>query len=277
MSHLTLTHPQRPDLSLPQGQSDNYGRTAVTDIAAPVEDNDRPPAVHTRGRENERQVTGLFTAGSDASTQGRQAVANFLDKLETRVDIKQGEGYDVADQQLSTSISGILPSMTWRFQSGRPFEVQYELSLQVGKGTNQTGALDRRFPIVNNGMDTMLEVDGIPLPGWRQYESTREVQTEVKPRFSRDTAQTNDIIIQSKAVQTITFRGTHTGPQAQRASDDAALDDLLATKEEVQCKTKIPGYTVPGFVTGYDSDFNADFGEEKHNYELQFTVGERRD
>lgn len=275
MTYLTLTHPERPDFNLPQPQSDDNQRQAITDIAAPL-GSEEPPNVHTRGRQAERQINGLYLSDRGGDQSRRQDVADFIDNLEQRTDQFQGEGYTLLDEQLDTSRGVILNSSTWQIQPGRPYEVRYELGVQVGIGTAEVQSVGLRNPTVNDSMDTYLEIDGIPLPGMRQYESTTEVPTEVNPRFNRDTAETNDIIIENKETQRIIYRGTHTGPQVDRAAADRALRDLLATKIEVECKTKVPGYTLDGFVTSYNSDFNGDFGETKHNYELEFTVGVKR-
>jgi len=214
-----------------------------------------------------------MTADQDTPATMRDEVAQFIDGLESRVDQFQGDGYTLDDEQLDENIPVVLTASSWRFNRGQPYEVQYDVSAAVGVGTNDETLLSERNPDPNGGMDTYLEIDGIALSGMRRYESTTQIQAEVKPVFNRDTAEKNEVIITNRAVQTIVFEGTHTGSQSQRASDDAALDNLLATETEINCKTKVPGYTLEGFVTGYDSTFNAGYGQNRHDYRVQFTEG----
>jgi hypothetical protein len=109
----------------------------------------------------------------------------------------------------------------------------------------------------------------------RLYRKETAVGFEVNAVFDRDSAENNDVVPQDGRVETITFEGTHTGDRATREAADDALKALLATAEPVTCQTKFPGYDLEGFVTAYNSNLEARFGTGRHDYALQFTVGER--
>jgi len=124
-------------------------------------------------------------------------------------------------------------------------------------------------------MNVMATVDGIDLPGFRQIASTRGYEVDTFALFNRDSAQDNDIQADSAVEHQIRFEGTHTGPRADRRQADAALDALAPTKQNVTLETYWPGYDVDGFVLNYQSNFEARFGTGRHDYRLEFVVGER--
>jgi hypothetical protein len=145
----------------------------------------------------------------------------------------------------------------------------------IGRGVFESEPIEQRNPTVDTGQSTYLVVDGVACPGMRQYQKTTEVGVDPRAVFDRDSAENNDVVPDAGVTETIVYEGTHTGDQATRANDDAALSDLLATADPVTCETAFPGYNVDGYVTAYNSTFEARFGQEKHDYRLEFTIGQR--
>jgi len=163
MAHLTLTHPERTDFDLPQGQNDEYTREALTDIMAGTTSEHDPTGIFTKGRQAERSVTGRMTATNGSENFMRTDMAEFIDGLESRVDQFQGDGYTLVDSQLDESIPVILTAASWRFNRGQPYEIEYDMTAQVGTGTNKNNEMFERNPNPNSGMNTYLEIDGIEL------------------------------------------------------------------------------------------------------------------
>lgn len=279
MAHLRLTHPTRGELVFRQAQQDEFQREAVANQTAEI-GTDRKPLVHTETREETRTVRGLVSAPrrsrNDPDTNDwRQSLANYVTELESHVDEFQGDGYTLEDDVLDITRNCILESVQWELSPGQPYDVEFEAKAMVGRGTFEERPRDGPDATVDESLPTMLRVDGVECPGMRQYQLQRSIGTDPAAVFDRDSAENNDIITDEGVTRTVVFEGTHTGPRAERRTADDALDNLLATRENVALETLFPGYTIDGYVTGYNSDFEARFGTGKHTYRLEFTEGQR--
>lgn len=279
MPHARLTHNTRSTLEFRQGQTDELGREAVANIIAEI-GVDRNPLVHTETRDERSEIRGRVSAPRRAQDDGstsdwRQALANYVDLLESHVDEFQGDGYQYENDQLGISKQAILESVAWELRPGQPYDIQYDASVIVGRGVFEAEPIQRRNPTVNTGQSTYLVIDGVACPGMRQYQKSTELGVDPRAIFDRDSAENNDVVPDAGVTERIVFEGTHTGTQSQRATDDAALSNLLATADPVTCDTAFPGYSLDGYVTAYNSTFEARFGQTKHDYRLEFTVGQR--
>lgn len=285
MPHARLTHPSRPTLPFRAGQQDEYSREAVANIANEL-GTDRTSLVHTETRDSRRTIRGTVSAPrrarNDADTsEWLQALANYVDTLESHVNEFQGSpGYTVEDDQLDISKSCVIEGVEWSLTPGKIYEVDYETTVAVGEGTFESGSVDPRNPTVDTGMNVMLRVDGNDLPGFRDYRVRKEIGTEVKGIFDRESAENNDVLIDQGVQQTVAFEGVHSGSRSERASADAALDALVASENSVTLETRFPGYSLDGFVTAYSSTFEqqrtlGDAQDSSHRYRVEFTVGQR--
>lgn len=279
MSHARLTHNLRPTLDFHMGQSDEHNRSAVANITSEL-GTDRTSLVHTETREAERQIRGRVSAPrraqNDSSTNDwRQSLANYADLLESHVDEFQGDGYQLVDDNLGLSLSSILESVEWSLSTGSPYAIEYTANVLVGRGTFESRDIVTRSPTVRTGMSTMLEIDGEPLPGMRDYRVNRSVGLDPKAIFNRSSAENNDIVSTAGVEQRVVFEGTITGSQSVRESKDAALDAKVATKDPLILKTQFPGYGLSGYVTRYDSVQETRFGEKLHHYRFEFVEGQR--
>jgi len=275
MADARLTHPTRPTLPFYQRQSDEENRTLVADAFQPI---GSEPKVYTESRQRGESIRGLVTgnrrAANDPDTNDkRQALANYVDRLESHVDEYQGDGYTYEDDILDVSKNAILREVTWEIQPGQVDSLIYTADVVVGRGVLTERDISRERPTVNTSMTPMLRVDGIDLPGMRRYEVAKNLKVEEKPIFDRDSAENNDIVVESGAQRIITFEGTFTGDASQRAATDDALDDLLATRDAVTLETKFPGYEIEGFVKQFDSDQRSEFGSQRSDYTFQFVEG----
>lgn len=278
MVHARLTHPTRGTLPFRQAQQDDSGIQAVTNVANEL-GVDRPALVHTETREGQREIRGTVTGRRRADQSGtddwEQALADYVDLLESHVDEFQGDGYTLEDDQLGIERRGILESVEWSRTPGQPFDLEYQASFRVGRGTMGAEPIERRNPTVDTAMDVPLRVDGIDLPGFRDYQVSRSVGVEARPVYDRETAENNDIIMQEGVNWQFTFEGTHVGTTEERQSAHDALDALVATKEPVTLETRFPGYSIDGFVIGYEPVQQARFADNMDHYRLEFLYGTR--
>lgn len=277
MSHLRLTHPDRPTLQFRQLQSDESQRQAVANVT-PELGVDRPPLVHIETQERARAIQGRVTAPRRARDSGEsdwlQALANYADELESHVDEYQGEGYTLEDDIRGESLNSIFESVSWTLSAGNPYEFTFDGQVRIGQGTYQSQDTQPRNPTVNTDMDVAATVGGVDLPGLREMEVSRSIGVEVRGVFDRDNAENNDIIADEGVQQLITFRGTLTGTQAERQS---AEDDLKALQDGDQRTfvTRFPGYELDGFVTDYTSTIESRMGGRITHFDLEFIEGER--
>lgn len=279
MSHARLEHPVRPTLEFRQGVNDEYTREAVANITQQLGTDD-DALVHTQSRKNRRTIRGVVSAFKQSRelgvSDGVQALADYADRLEGHLNEFQGDpGYTLIDDQLDLSKNAVLESVQWSLTPGKKYELEYEAVVVVGQGTFESGAIDRRNPTVNTNMDVMVRVDGNPLPGFRDYQVSKEIGAEVKGLFNRDSAENNDVLIQDGAEQRVTFDGVHSGTLAERRQADAELDAIVATENPVTLETRFPGYSLDGFVIGYNSTLEDQRGGNSHRYRLEFVVGKR--
>jgi len=278
--HARLTHPTRETLEFYQGQTDEYNREAVMSVTREI-GTDRPPLVNTETREANRSVTGSVTARRRAAndpdtSDGRQALANYADRLEAHVDEFQGDpGYTLVDDQLGYSRTGILESITWSLTPGQPDELAYELAFVEGQGVFEDRAIDRQNPTYDTSMDGYATVDGEDLPGMREYQVERIIGVETSALFDRDSAENNDVVVKDGPQRRITFQGLISGTLSERQTKDAALEDKVATKNAVTLDTKFPGYAIDGFVTTYNSTLEQQRGGNAHRFRLEFVEGKR--
>lgn len=279
MPHARLTHSTRDTLEFRQGQLDEDASEAVTNATAEL-GVDRPTLVHTETREVERSIRGRVTAprraANDAGTSDwRQSLANYVDRLESHVDEFQGEGYTLTDDQRDTDERGVLEAVEWSLGQGSPYEIEYSATVRVGRGTMDARSVDYRNPSVQSSMTVAATVDGTDLPGLRELRVRRSIGVNVSANYDRGSAENNDVVGEEGVQQVVTFEGTHTGTASARASADATLDGLVATKEPVDMVLRFPGYTLSGFVIGYDSNLEQRFGGNSHQYSLRFAEGIR--
>lgn len=278
MSHVRLTHPTRATLEFRQGQQDDWQRDAATDITSEI-GTDRPSLVHTKTRESTRTirgtVSGLKRARESATSGARQALATYADELESHVDEFQGTGYTLVDDQLGYEKQGVLEGVEWSVTPGAVYDLSYEATVQVGRGTFEARTRTTRDPSVRDAMDVMLTVDGVALPGMLEYKVQRSVGVNVNAVFDRDTAENNDVVFEEGVQQTISFEGVHSGSLAEREQADAALDALVATKNAVPVVTKFPGYELSMFVVSYTSTLEEQRGGNSHRYQIELVEGVR--
>lgn len=284
MSHVRLTHPSRSTLTFYEAQQDEPQRQAVANITNELGGpRDRKSLVHTETREIERtirgQVTGLKRKRDSSASNPIQALANYADELESHVDEYQGNPsggqYTLEDDQLNVSKRAVLESVEWSLTPGRPFQLDYEATVLIGRATFEDRDLDRRNPSVTTSQDPYLTVDGEDLPGMRDYRMRRSVGTEVNAIWNRDSAENNEIIFNEGVQQSITFEGVHSGTLSARRTADSNLRDLLATKNNVPVETRFPGYDLEMYVTAYNSTLEAGRGTDSHRYRIELVEGQR--
>ena len=279
MADATLTHPTRESLTLYQRQTQDDAREAVANITNEL-GTERPPLVHTETREREFPIRGRVTARKQATedpdtSEGRQALANYVDRLEAHVDEFQGDGYTLADPVLDTDVQAILESVEWSITPGRTTALTYDLTAQVGRGTFDVDGITRLDPTLNTSLPGMLRVDGIDLLGMRDYQVARSIGIDPNAVFDRESAENNDLVVTEGAQRRVSFEGTITGSDSERQAKDDALDALAPTKEAVTLDTYFPGYSLDGFVTSYTSTQESRFGEERTDFRLAFVEGTR--
>jgi len=278
MSHIRLTHPDQKTLNFLQGQQDSFEREAV---ANPISElaTDRPTLVHTETREGTRTIRGTVTGlkrKRDSGASGAvQALADYAEELESHVDEFQGDGYTLEDDQLDIQKRGILESIEWSLTPGRIYELDYEATVRLGRGTFESRSITRRNPTVDTGQAPMLIVDGNDLLGMRDYQMNRSVGVNVNAVFDRDSAENNDVVFEKGTQQTVVFEGEHTGTLTERQNADTALDALVATKNSVTLETRFPGYNLDVFVTNYESTLEQQHGGNSHRYRIEIIEGTR--
>jgi hypothetical protein len=204
-----------------------------------------------------------------------QALANYADALESHVDEFQGTGYQLNDDQLDIQKRGVLESIEWSLTPGRVYELDYEATVRIGRGTFESRSIIPRKPMVDTGQTPMLIVDGNDLPGMRDYRMNRSVGVTANAVFDRESAENNDVVFEEGQQQTIVFEGEHTGTLTQRQNADAALDALVATQNSVPVETRFPGYTLNCFVTNYESTLEQQRGGNSHRYRIEMIEGTR--
>jgi len=271
MAHARLTHADRPNIQLIQGQRDSDTRTQDSSIAEDVGTRD-PPLVHVTGREREREITGRVTAPARSKATGEnylQALADYITTLQFSVDYFQGDGYTLEQDVQGINQNVVFHQLEWEYQRGSVFEVQYDAKVTVGSGVFPTE--DAQIPDVspNLGMDVAARVGGEDLPNHRLMRVSTQFGIDVSSLFNKATAEENDIEPDSSIQTQISFEGTITGTESQRAAKDAALDSLLA-ESLVTFETRFPGYSLDGVVNEYTSDFEQGTGGNSHDYSLQF-------
>jgi len=280
MAHASISHPTRGTLTFRQAQRDEDSRQAVTNIFPEI-GTDRPPLVHVATRERERRLQGRVTAPrrarNDTSTSDwEQSLANYIDELEAHCDEFQGYGsdaYTFTDGIRSESFTVVFQNVEWTLTQGRPYDIDYELTLLIGRGVMESEAIRPRNPTVNTGMSVAATVDGNDLPGLRQMRVSRNIEYDVNAIYNKDTAENNDIVPTEGTKQQVVFEGTHTGTDSLRASADSTLQGLIGTDNPVALVTRFPGYTLSGFVTAYDSNLESRFGSNSHHFRLEFIEG----
>jgi hypothetical protein len=260
------------------GQNDQFQREGVANATSELA-TDRPTLVHTETRESTRTirgtVTGLKRKRDSGASDAVQALANYAAELESHVDEFQGGGYTLEDSQLDIQKRGVLESIEWSLTPGRVYELDYEATVRVGRGTFESRAITRRNPIIDTGQTPMLIVDGNDLPGMRDYRMSRSVEVNLNAVFDRDSAENNDVVFEKGQQQTIVFEGEHTGTLTQRQNADAALDALVATQNSVTLQTRFPGYDLDVFVTNYESTLEQQRGGNSHRYRIEMIEGTR--
>jgi len=286
--HARLTHPVRPTIEFRGGQQSESQREAVASVTNELA-TDRKPLVHTETRderETERgTATGNRRARNDPGTSDPwQALANYAVELEAHVDEFQGasqaDGYTYENDQNDAGKAAVLESVEWSLTPGKRYELDYEASIIVGNGTMESEDITPESVTVGAAFDAMLRVDGVACPGFRDYRVTTSIGVDPNPVFNRETAENNDIINTEGRQRRVAFEGVHTGTQSERATADAALENLLATKNNVTLETQFPGYSIDGYVLRYNSTFEQqrsfdDSVEGAHRYRLEFVEGQR--
>lgn len=279
MADVRLTHPDRDTLDFPQRQESEHSTEAVANIANEL-GVDRPSLVNTESREVERQIRGTVTGPrrarvSSSTDDWMQALADYVDTLEAHVNEFQGTGYTLVDDIRDFTGNAVLESVEWSVTPGAPFEFDYSANLKLGRGTFSSDPISRRNPAVNDAMNVMLRVDGIDLPGMRDYSVSKSIGVDVRANFGRSDTDNNDVVIDEGVQQSISFEGTHTGTAEERAAAFDTLDQLAVTKEPVTLETRFPGYTLEGFIVEYTSSQEQRFGTDLEHYTLEFVEGTR--
>ena len=272
MSEYRLTHDTRETLHFRQAQSEATQTEAAADITAEM-GVDRPPLVHIQGREQETTVEGLVTgprrATQDADTDDwRQALANYLLRLEAHCDEFQGEGYTLEHDPLGDSWPVVFHELSWRLLAGQPYELQFEATLTTGRGALSARPID--VPDVTaDEISVPARVDGHDLTGMREMRVQRAFDVDPDPLYNRSSAADNQVLAESGVQHQLQFSGTHTGTASERQAADDTLRDLIGAGV-VDFETALPGYTLSGKVIGYESDFQQGFGTGQHHYTLTF-------
>lgn len=285
MTHARLTHPTRPTIEFRGGQQSDQQREAVANVTNELA-TDRTPLVHTETRDvrfaERGTATGLRRAAGDPdTTDARQALANYAVELEAHVDEFQGDpAYSYVADQTGDETNAVLESVEWSLTPGRTYELDYEASIIAGRSTFAAEGITPEDVTVGPATGPMLRVDGVACPGMRDYRVATSIGVETSAIFNRSTAENNDVLPGEGRQRRVSFEGVHTGTRSERATADAALNDLLATKTNITLETTFPGYSMDGFLIGYNSTFSQnrsfdDATEGSHQYRIEFVEGQR--
>lgn len=275
MTDYRLTDPSRGTLEFRQAQRDEDAQRAAADITAEIAPSPpRPPLVHVRARERERRLTGRVTAPRREAFDGttndwQQALANYVVRLEAFCDEYQGDGYTFEDDLRSESMPVIMKEVKWTLLGGQPYEVEFETTMETGTGVLATRSLDVDDATVDTSMDVIATADGVDLPGLRTMEVTKGFETEVDALYGKQSASNNQIVVDDGTRHEFMIEGTHTGSIASRRQADADLESLIGAGE-VDLVTRFPGYTKRGKVLNYESNFDASYGTDSHQYRFTF-------
>jgi len=276
MADARLTHPVRGTLEFRQRQESEDPRQSVTDTAPEV-GTDRKPLVHVRTRERQRTVRGTVTgqrrAANDADTDDwEQALANYVAQLEAHMDEFQGTGYTYEEDLRNLSLSAVLTNLEWTYQPQAPYQIEFALQVDIGRGVFEERPIDLETPTVDNSMDVLATVGGFDLPGVREMRHERGVGFETNAVYAKGDAENNDIVIIEGVTHRVTIQGTHSGTDAERRTADANLGGLEGGGQ-VTLETRFPGYSMDGYVTNYTTTGEARRGGNQHRYALTFLEG----
>lgn len=277
MTHARITHPTRGTLEFLQPQSDDDTREAVANVPSEV-GNPGPPLVHVETRERSRMLRGTVTgprrARNDPDTNDfRQALANYVTRLEAHVtEFQGGDGYTFEDDVRGESMPVVYSSVEWSISGGEPYQVDFTAEFDVGQPAMDVRELDYSPPTTQDLGGVAARVGGYDLPGLRDLRVRRSFGVSVNAIYNKSSAANNDIIQNEGERREVTFKGTHTGTKSERATADANLESLIGGGQ-VALETAFPGYTLDGFVTGYDPSLETRHGGNKHHFELSFMEG----
>lgn len=273
MPHASISHPRRGTLEFRQAQQDDDTQTADANVISDT-GSGLPPLVHVESRERDRSIRGLVTAPRRAeadpdTNDWQQALANYVVRLERHVDVLQGDGYTFTDDIRGESVNAVYHTVEWTLNAGRPYEVDFTAELTVGRGVFPSEPVDIPSVTVDTSMNVAARVGGVDLPGLRQMRVRREFSVDVTPLYNKDSAESNDIQASGSVQHQVSFDGTHTGTDSQRAAADDDLEALIGDASTT-FETRFPGYSLDGAVMEYESNLESTFGTNMHQYSLRF-------
>ena len=181
------------------------------------------------------------------------ALAEWVLDAERYVDGAQGTGYDITDTRTGRTRRGIIESFEWTRAAGAPLQVEYNLGVTLGEGTDPTG-VTAPDPV---GSETALSVSGQTIDTYREIQVEKSQNTDpVRRAFAEDPSD-NDVLTDSGAEREITVVGRVSGSKADRLAFDDALRSTIGQDEFITVTEPFTGRAFVGMINDYESSDEA--------------------
>lgn len=238
-------------------ESQTTTETQADVTSAPSQDSDENLVVALEAQET-IPLSGIATGIRLSSRSGypsdpADALAQWVQRFETLCQAEQGEGWTVADDERGTSVNAVVTEASWTHNAGGPYEVQWDLTAEVGEGVLDDAP---RGPTTAtpNAVATLTGPDGtvIDLGSVDEKRTELSVGVDVTPIAYAGPGE-SVITPTSGSVRQVTLSGRVGGPLADLRAFESDVQSLAGSNQQVTYQTGFPGTTHDVVVQNFDA------------------------
>jgi len=182
------------------------------------------------------------------SDEPETALAEWLVTAEAYLNGRQGDGYDLVDDNRGRTIHGILGTFGWQRSRGARYEVQWNLELVRGNGL-----MPYRSPnIPSPNPQEKAFLDGVDLGSIRELQETKEQPVEPVPLHALSGPENYEVLDDGGAQRSITIVGEVAG-ETRLDEFDANMQSIVGRDQIVTFEEAFPGRSLEVMVQNYDS------------------------
>jgi len=198
-------------------------------------------------------VTGPRLArNGDYPSDKRDAIAQYINELESFVSPTQGVGYTLSDDERDRDTTVIVQTATWTISYGAPYEARWTLDVARGEGVLSSSPRS----VADTTPNSSETIDSTDMGTIDEKRTELSIDVDVSPIAYADASETI-IVPNSGVTRRVTISARKGGTLSSLRSFDDTMRGYVGNKSTRTFQTAMPGTSHEVLIESYDGTIRA--------------------